>query len=374
MTKILTIEDETTLREEIIDWLTFEGYEVTGAADGIEGVNAAVINPPDLIVCDISMPRMDGYGVLLALQANTALQSIPFIFLSAKTDHEDIRKGMQLGADDYMTKPFHRLELLKAIRARLMKKAEHDLEREQQLDMFKEALASEHERRLLQAKLVAMFSHDFRNQLTVIMASASLVRDYADQLTANRRVERLNAIEGAAQLLMAMLDDMLSLAQMETGNYALKPEALNIAQFFNGIVQEFQMVPGEKHRLHFKSRFTASTMSDSRLLRQIAANLISNAIKYSPLETEIIIALEQQQNKFVLSVKDHGIGIPDSDLEHLLDSFYRGSNVGNIGGTGLGLAVVKQALDLLGGAITVESQMGVGTTIHVTVPYLAITE
>jgi len=372
MTKILVIEDEAPLRQEIIDWLTFERYEVSGAADGVEGVNAVILNPPDLIVCDISMPRLDGYGVLLDLQSHSALQRIPFIFLSAKTSHDDIRKGMQLGADDYVTKPFRRLELLQAIRVRLEKRAEQDLQHQNQVEAFKNALEAEHEKRLLQAKLVAMFSHDFRNQLTVILASASLMRDYADHLTAQRRMERLNAVEGAARVLLGMLDDMLDVAQMESGNFVLKAEPLNVAQFIDDIVQEFQKVPGEKHQLYFHSNFAELIVTDSRLLRQIADNLIANAIKYSPLGTDILITLEKVDGCCRLTITDHGIGIPEADLSHLSDIFFRGSNVGKIAGTGLGLAVVKQAADLLGGTISINSQVGVGTAITAVLPYVGV--
>jgi len=370
MTKILLIEDEYPLRQEMMEWLTFENYEVTEAADGVEGVNAAVMSPPDLIVCDISMPKLDGYGVLLDIQSNSALQSIPFIFLTARTTHEDIRKGMQLGADDYLTKPCTRLELLEAIRVRLEKKIAHDTERRNQVSAFKQALATEQEKRLLQAKLVAMFSHDFRNQLLVIRASASLVRDYPGRLTEQRRVERLDAIEQSAETLLEMLDGMLNMAQMEAGSFELKLQALDIDQFFKDIIQEFQTVPGEKHQIHFRNSFFELVMVDSRLLRQILDNLISNAIKYSPAETEISISLDKDKDHkhYRFCITDHGIGIPDVDLGRLSNAFYRGSNVGNIEGTGLGLAIVNQATQLLGGAIQIESKEGFGTTVTVILP------
>jgi signal transduction histidine kinase len=371
MTKILLIEDEYPLRQEMMEWLTFENYEVTGAGDGVEGVNAAVLDPPDLIVCDISMPKLDGYGVLLDIQSNSALQLIPFIFLTAKTTHDDIRKGMQLGADDYLTKPCSRVELLEAIRVRLEKKEEHDIARQNQMNAFKEALTTEQEKRLLQAKLVAMFSHDFRNQLMVIRASALLIHDYADRLTPERQLERLEAIDKSTQVLMEMIEDMLNMAQMDTGSYEMRPKALNLAQFFSEIIEEFQTIAGETHRIHFKNKFSGPVIVDSRLLRKILANLISNAIKYSPRSSEIVVSLEKDQKYYRFCVEDHGIGIPEEDLAHLSETFYRASNVGNIEGTGLGLAIVHQAATLLEGSLQIESTIGVGTTITVTLPYVA---
>src|SRR5258707_7424131 len=125
MTQILVIEDETMLREEVLDWLTFEGYEAVGAQDGLVGVETAAEHRPDLIICDITMPRLDGYGVLLEIQANPATIGIPFIFVTARASQEDTRKGMASGADDYITKPFTRLDLLQAVKAPLEKKIAH---------------------------------------------------------------------------------------------------------------------------------------------------------------------------------------------------------------------------------------------------------
>lgn len=123
MKKVLLIEDDTILRENTAELLELAGYEVATAPDGIKGVEAAVSGMPDVIVCDIMMPEMDGYGVLESLTAKSATKGIPFIFLSAKTERGDIRKGMELGADDYLTKPFDEDELVGAIESRLARRA-----------------------------------------------------------------------------------------------------------------------------------------------------------------------------------------------------------------------------------------------------------
>src|SRR5688572_18958649 len=115
MKRILVIEDAHSLRRDILEMLTFEGYEVAGAEDGLVGVQRARELLPDLIICDIMMPQMDGYGVLETLREEAATASIPFVFLTARTDRVDIRQGMELGADDYLTKPFTAAELLKTV-------------------------------------------------------------------------------------------------------------------------------------------------------------------------------------------------------------------------------------------------------------------
>ncbi len=121
MKTVLIIEDDTSLRENMTELLELENYKVFSAPNGKIGVEQAKLNTPDIIVCDIMMPEMDGYGVLEAVSMDSNTMHIPFIFLSAKTEHKEIRKGMDLGADDYLTKPFEEEELLSAIESRLAK-------------------------------------------------------------------------------------------------------------------------------------------------------------------------------------------------------------------------------------------------------------
>ena len=119
--KILIIEDDEIVRENTAELLELSNYQVQTAVNGKEGIKVATTEIPDLIVCDIMMPEADGYQVLKELSKNGRTSSIPFVFLSAKTDHKDIRKGMNLGADDYLTKPFEEEELITAIESRIAK-------------------------------------------------------------------------------------------------------------------------------------------------------------------------------------------------------------------------------------------------------------
>jgi len=216
---------------------------------------------------------------------------------------------------------------------------------------------------------VAMFSHDFRNQIGVILSSITLLQDYADRMVEERRKEHMKGIEGAARLLTQMLDDMLIIAEMETGHLAPEERPLDVSAFIQGIVAEFQTIAGEKHNLIFESKVSGTLMVDARLLRQIAANLISNAIKYSPQGGEVRVTLDNQDGQCSLTVQDQGVGISESDQERIFDAFQRGKNVGAIAGTGLGLAIVKQVVDLQAGTIQLESQIDIGTTVIVSLPY-----
>lgn len=366
--KILVIEDETILREEVVEWMTLEGYEAFGAADGVAGINAAFRHQPDLIICDITMPNLDGHGVLLELRANPATTAIPFIFVTARASHDDMRQGMNLGADDYITKPFTRLELLQAVQTRLEKITQQQQQYQNEVDQWQQAFVQERDQRLLKSKLVAMFSHDFRNPLATILSSVTMVRDYADRMDEQRRLKHLNRVEASVRQLMQMLDDMLIVSQLETGNLEFSPERLNVSEFLQQIVDEFRIIHAETASIEFDCQFQDFIVADPRLLRQIAANLISNAVKYSPHGSTVQVLLEGDNYQVILSVQDQGIGIPEADQPRLFSAFQRASNVGGKSGTGLGLAIVKQAVDLHGGAIGLNSTVGMGTTISVGIP------
>lgn len=363
MTKILLIEDEAPLRGEVAEWLTFEDYEVIQASDGIAGVEAVFQHQPDVILCDIMMPKLDGYGVLLETNANPATVATPFIFMTARASHDDLREGMSSGADDYITKPFTRQELLHAIQNQLEKRAVREQYHQNQIQQVQQALANEQEKRLVKAKLVGMFSHDFRNPLSTIWSSNSLLRDYADRLDAQRRLTHLNRIDASVRQLLQMLDDMLVVTQMEAGSLQFKPEPLDINQTVRTIVEEFQAINSETCNIIYESPVSAVVMADARLIRQIASNIISNAVKYSPHGGDVHITLNQRAGEYILTVQDHGIGIEKEDQENLFNAFQRGSNVGKISGTGLGLAIVKEAAMIHGGSVHLESELGKGTTI-----------
>ncbi len=368
MTKILVIEDEAPLLEEILEWLGFEDYEAFGATDGVEGVETAIQHLPDLIVCDVMMPRLDGYGTLLELRANPLTLSIPFIFLTAKADRESVRHGMVLGADDYLTKPFTRQELFQAIQSRLEKRIFQEEEYQQQMGVLHQALDQEREQRLVKTRMVSMFSHDFRNSLAAILSSNSLLRDYADRMTPERRLIHMNQIESSVRLLLHMLDEMLMAGQMETGNLVMHPEYFDIAPFLQTIVAEFRLIDSDEHSIQLECQDYIPVHMDKNLFRQIIANLLSNAIKYSRSGTEITVKMEQTPGCVVLHVQDQGIGIPEEDQAGLFEAFRRASNADEYQGTGLGLAIVQQAVNMHGGDIHVHSKVGAGSTFSITLP------
>lgn len=368
MSKVLVIEDDSSMRDQVIECLLLEGYETTAAMDGIEGVEQAFRSLPDVILCDIAMPRLDGLGVLLELRSNPLTAGSAFIFLTARASHEDIRRGMELGADDYITKPFTGFEVLRAIETQLEKKVLREGQLQAEIKQWQQAFEQERKQRLFKAKLAAMFSHEFRNPLASILSSNSLLCNYFDRMDAARRMAHFTRIEASVYQLMQMLDDMMLVSQMENGKLEFKPAPLDVAHFLQRIVEEFQAINGETHQIVYHARFSDPVSADSRLLQQVANNLISNAIKYSPHGSKIRVTLDHGDGSWSLTIEDQGMGIPEADQARLFTEFERGSNVEGIEGTGLGLAIVKQAVELHRGSTHLESQVGVGTKITVTIP------
>lgn len=368
MSKILIIDDEQPLREEIADWLQFEGHQVISAENGRLGLERILREKPDLIICDIAMPEMDGRTVLLEVRAEPTVNHIPFIFLTASATYESIRHGMNLGADDYLTKPVKHGDLLNAIETRLWKQAEQQQVANQQLGALSSALQAEQARRLLKSRIVAMFSHDFRNPLFAILSAIELLDNYGDRLDADRKRKYLQRIGGSVQLLLQMLDDMLIAAELENGHLAYRPQPIELTAFFATLIDEFRMIYKDSHQFAFEALFAGSVTSDPKLLRHIVTNLLSNAVKYSAAGSTVTLCLEAKQASFTLQVIDQGVGIPEQDLAKLFDAFYRVDSAKGQKGTGLGLTIAHEAATLCGGTIHVASVVGQGSTFTVTIP------
>ncbi len=368
MVKIVVIEDEENLRNEVIDWLQAEGYEVRGAADGQLGLELIRQEIPDLIVCDILMPEMDGHEVLIEVRTTRNLNHIPFIFLTVVSDRVSVRKGMNLGADDYLIKPVSRAELVNAIRTRLHKQAIQDAQLESLINILNRNFSEEHEKRLLKSRMIAMFSHDFRNPLAAVFSSSNILRNYEDRLSTAQKAKHFDYIDGSVHLLTQMLDDMMTVAELEDGQLDFKPQQIDLTGLVESIAEEFRLIDQGAHRLTVNATLQGPVTADPKLLRQILSNLISNAIKYSPSESEVIISLSDDASIINLSVHDEGIGIPEDSLSQLFEPFYRARNVEGVKGTGLGLSIVRDCVERHNGRIEVKSRVGKGTTFIVKLP------
>ncbi|MCC3413602.1 MAG: PAS domain S-box protein [Microcoleus sp. PH2017_29_MFU_D_A] len=237
------------------------------------------------------------------------------------------------------------------------------------------ALAREKELSELRAKFVTMVSHEFRTPLTTIQFSAGLLQDYSAKWSEEKKSTHFVRIQLAIKRMTELLEDILVIGKIEANTLPFQPISLNLEKFCRQLVEEQQLNDSNQHPIAFiHEGGNCDAQMDEKLLRQMLGNVLSNAIKYSPAGSSVSLRLNCQNGKAVFQVQDQGIGIPQTDIERILETFYRATNVGTISGTGLGLAIVKRAVELHGGKLAIESQEGKSTTFTITLPLICASQ
>lgn len=221
----------------------------------------------------------------------------------------------------------------------------------------------------LRSRYVSMAAHDLRNPLAAIQTAITLVQEYGDKLGEERKQEKFDRVQSLIATMVDMLNDILTIGQTDSGKLHYSPVHLNLTAFCESLVEEMKPLIGATRQIEFSSQEDCHRVYvDPKLLRHILSNLLSNALKYSDVDTAVTFTVRCDSNQIVFRIGDHGIGIPQADQVRLVEAFHRASNARKVTGTGLGLAIVKQSVDLHGGTITFESQENEGTTFIVSLP------
>jgi len=351
MGKILVIDDEENFRQVIIKFLTKQGYEVVAAAAGKAGVDLAAETLPDLIVCDLNMPGMDGYGVLAALRRDPRLADIPLIFLTGQAQPSQVRQGMNLGADDYLTKPVDLADLLSALRVRLGRRQAQRQRQEKQME------------RAMQ--LFGGIVHDLRDPLFVVLGYTDMLRGGTAQTPGGRDNSKqiLDRMQQAVLRMQAIISETLFLARSRMQRLPFDPGPFDLREFCEQMVADHE----ENQRVRFQcaaGRFPVA--ADALRLRQALDNLLSNALKYS--DGPVVVSLSAGPQNYVIEVSDRGIGIPASEQAGIFEPFFRASNTAGRPGHGLGLSIVKSCIEQHGGTVRFSSEASKGTTFFVELP------
>lgn len=214
-----------------------------------------------------------------------------------------------------------------------------------------------------------MISHEYRTPLTTILSSTELLERYSLKFTEEKKAQHLQRIHSSANYLTQLVNDVLLINQIEAQGLDFKPTLIDLPALCQELVEDVKLMAQVQHTIKFEYEWDCTQVYlDPKLLRQILSNLLSNAIKYSPQGDTIHFTCLGNQNQVIFRIQDEGMGIPSEDLPKLMQSFYRATNTGTIPGTGLGLAIVKKSVELHGGQITVESQIGVGTIFTIILP------
>jgi len=356
---ILIIEDNAEIRTSIVDVLDIEGYEVIEAENGGAGLGILQIRHPDLIICDINMPDFDGYQILRHVRKNEALAKIPFLFLTALVDRKSMRLGMDLGADDYITKPFTNEELLSAVQSRL--------QRHQTLVKF-----TSEELEKAKKQLTQLVAHELRTPLSSIVMIEQLISRQIDALSKEQVQDLLNSWKSGAHRLHHLVEQMVLLTQLDSG--ALTPEDVEDEGKPNDIGALIEMAVGVARQFAYrhphgsvqleKSDETLYVHCISQALRHAFAEIISNALDFSPEGTAIVINLSKHDGRVRITITDTGAGLTTRRLERALMPFEQiDRHKQEQQGMGLGLPIAKKIIEVHGGSIIFQKVATGGTRV-----------
>lgn len=361
MAKILVIEDEEAIRENILELLEAENFESMGAANGKIGIKMAIAQIPDLILCDMMMPEIDGHGVLKALRSEPITATIPFVFLTAKAEKTDIRLGMELGADDYITKPCTPQELLKAVVIRLEKHKAISIKSQKTLDD-------------LRSNISMSLPHELRTPLNAIMGFSELILSEYNVLEESDILEMIGQIQLSGHRLYRLIQNFLLYTNLEIA--ATNPEL--IEEMRNSEFSCIESLLSEKARQQAKQANriedlqlnlqNSSVAIDSIKLTKILEELLDNAFKFSSEGTPVFVSALVENQRFTLSVKNQGRGMTAHQIAQLEAYMQFDRQLYQQAGLGLGLAIVKRITELHGGKLKIESSPYQTTIVSVCLP------
>ncbi|MEG4533227.1 response regulator [Microcoleus sp. D2_18a_D3] len=361
MAKILVIEDEEAIRENILELLEAENFEGIGAINGKVGIKLAIEKIPDLILCDMMMPEVDGHGVIKALRSEPLTATIPFIFLTAKADKVDVRTGMELGADDYITKPCTPQELLKAIAIRLEKQKTISRQSQKTLDE-------------LRTNISMSLPHELRTPLNAILGFSELILSEYQVLEESDILEMIGQIQTSGHRLYRLIQNFLLYAELEIA--ATNPERLK--EMRNSEFSCVKSLLSQKARQQAKhanrtddlqlNLQDSSVAIDSVRLAKIVEELLDNAFKFSLEGTPVLLSSLVENQTFILSVKDQGRGLTADQIAQLEAYRQFDRKLYQQAGLGLGLAIVQRLVELHGGEFKIESLPQQETIVCVCLP------
>jgi PAS domain S-box-containing protein len=258
------------------------------------------------------------------------------------------------------------LEVKVEERTIILKEALQRLEESQ--NELNQALDKEKQLNEIKSRFVSMASHEFRTPLSTILSSASLVDKYTTAEDQDKRSRHVEKIKNSVKHLNNLLEDFLSLGKLEEGKIGIHYHEFSLEELIKDTLEEMNPTLKSGQKFIYANSFQNLICSDKNLIRNILFNLVSNAIKFSDINSTIHIQSKEKEGIAHVFVTDEGMGISTEDKEHLYSSFFRGKNVVNIQGTGLGLHIVKRYVDLLGGSIQLESVLNRGTTVWFSIP------
>lgn len=366
MTKVLLAEDNLTLLENIALELELRGYEVVQAVDGRCALDVlrTATNLPDIIVSDIAMPDMDGFKLLEHLRGDPAWNGIPFLFLTAFNSPNSMRIGKELGADDYIVKPFQADDLVLAMESKLKRVKAFQAQADRNLDDTRQTL-------------LHMISHELRTPLTAIYGGSAVLADTLADLpdeTARRMVE---LIQGGANRLNRFTGKALALLEIESGNlqklYARSQQAHDIGEIIKsavGVIND--EIAADERSVTISLALMPQPVYVNGIFEYLVMMVeepLRNAVAFSPDGATVEVVLSADESQVTVTTQDYGSGIPEADLPRVWDRFVQiNRDHYEQQGAGIGLAIVRESARIHGGDCTIASELGKHTQVTLSLP------
>ncbi|MCE9615963.1 MAG: response regulator [Lentisphaerae bacterium] len=360
---VLVVDDEERNRRLLADILGARGYRVLQAKDGEEALACILQDAPDLVLLDVMMPKLDGYEVCRRVKSNSKSASTPVLLVTALGGRSDRLRGIEAGADEFITKPMDTEEVILRVRNAVHMKRLHDQTRED----LRQIRVLEH----MRDNLVHMVVHDLRSPLTAIQGYMELLRDAEGPRLSEAGRNYLREANVATGTLIAMISSILDVSKIESGAMKLTLAACDMEHLLRDVERKALPLKGCTSLLMEPCEQSFQVMIDAVLISRVLENLVGNALKFVP-ETggEVVLRLVPRGAGVCVQVRDNGPGIPAEDQGRIFDKFaqvdqqpqrYRYSS-------GLGLTFCKMAIEAHGGCIGVESTLGEGSTFWFTLP------
>ncbi|GAB1349709.1 hypothetical protein MASR1M107_19230 [Ignavibacteriales bacterium] len=418
---ILVVEDSPTQLEQLAYILESEGYPVKTAANGKIAVSQIEVEKPALVITDILMPEMDGYDLCKHVKNNNATKDIPVMLLTNLSDPHDVIKGLQSGADNFLTKPYNKEFLLSRVKYILVnqeirisspvsnmgmeivfggkkyfinsdriqivdlllstyenaiqKNGELAEANQQLLRMHRELAKKNHELEKLNKdknKFLSMAAHDLRNPVGAILSFGLILQDDMKKKFAEEELEFVKIIIKSSDFVLQLLNELLDISVIESGELNLKKADLEFANLVQNNIALNKVLADKKNiELRYESNVEEIELNlDPVKIEQVLNNLTSNAIKFSFPGNAVTLFIKKMNNELAFGVKDNGQGIPATEINKLFIPFEKLSVRSTAGekSTGLGLVIVKKIMEAHGGRVEVTSKQGEGSVFTCTIP------
>lgn len=360
---LLVIEDDP-INRELMRRLFEREYEVTCAGNGRDGLDKIAHGDIDVVLLDVMMPGMSGFAVLERIRRDPVFYDLPVILVSGLTDNDHVVEGLQLGANDYLTKPIN----MHVARARL----QTQVQLKRLLDEHKRAIAQLEQLSQLREHFFQIASHDLKNPLSNLRLAIHELNLYVPETDDTQSIQ--NAIGVTLEQMQALIEDFLDVAALENTALELTSSYVDVEDCLQQVVSQYARAASRKQIALQVGNVNGVVVADKNRLMQVIGNLVSNAIKFSPANTTVNLWTQVSDHRMRIFVQDEGPGISLEEQARLFAEFVKGSSkpTGGETSTGLGLWIVSKLVHLLNGEVGIESSPGHGAIFWIELPTLEL--